>query len=58
MIPREIVNVLYNNNVTNEHLNFDGILTVFSIEEASNIEISNFMKLLKEAGFNVNYKVN
>jgi hypothetical protein len=58
MIPREIVNVLYNNNVTNEHINFDGMLAVFSIEEASNTEISNFVKLLKEAGFNVKLEIN
>ena len=52
-LPKEIIKVLYNNDFTNENLNFNGILVVFSIEDATNIEISNFLKLLKEAGFNV-----
>jgi hypothetical protein len=55
MLPKEIVKVLYNNSLTDDNLNFDGILVVFSIEEATNVEISNFLKLLKEAGFNVIY---
>ena len=56
MLPKEIIKVLYNSTMTNENLNFDGILAVFSIEDANSLEISNFIKLLKEAGFNVKYE--
>ena len=50
--------MLYNNNFKNENIHFDGILVVFSVGEATNLEISNFQKLLKEAGFNVRINTN
>ena len=50
-LPKEIIDLLYTHMFTNDNLNFDGLLTIFCVENAKQCEIVHLFEFLKEAGF-------